>query len=1170
MPFLSNPGFLAVAFMEGSAAFILLVLYWLLAPDFPARFFRYWLGGWCVYTALEGLRILSLWRDGPYNPRFSFELSLVAAALFFAAVLECCGQGKRLKYLWPLGVMVASGIVALGILAKQPEWTRWAGSLAECALYLGAGLILWRTRSRHSGVGWMLLSGSFLLRGLHGLDRPAWTGQAFGLFSISFEGFFAIAMGISMVVLVLEASRARNEDLNEKLRRLALITAEATRSFRVDETLLEALHHLTGSLGASHGLVYLLDDPRDPSALVLRASVGFSESYRKQYARVPSSEAWVQRVLAQETPLVADRTERDAVVRRWMDLEKLTAIVQIRIPGEKTPLGLLGIGTTVPRTFEGDEEHFLVNVANLLGLTIRNVALFESAAISRRQWADTFDSIDDVILVHSPDGRVLRVNRALAGRLHVEPATLVGRKVWDVLRQGDTPWMLCPYCEGVGGKAEAIDPSFGGYFLASDSVYHDTEGGLLGTIHVLKDFTSRRLAENKFRNLFENTLEGVFTAAPDDRFVDFNNAFMRILGYDDRKELLEAEIASLYVDQADRLRLKRLLNEYGEVAGFQFQFRRRDGEIRTARESGFVTRDSAGAIVAYQGFLLDITELTQAERDVRQRNRELLALNGIAEDLSQSATLEGGLAGALVRVMELLGADVAALHFLDENGRALKPSVAMGYGSEDSRHAPPAEVSSAWLQQLRQTHATALSGSDPALPQGLRDIQRQEGIEASQVAVLWSKNRFMGTLLIGWRELREFSAAEGNLLGAVGNQIAATVDKSQLFDETREAYENLRRTQEQLLQSEKMAAVGQLISGVAHELNNPLTAILGYSQLLKSEEMTHPRGADYVEKLHKQAQRTQRIVESLLSFARQHKPERTAVDINEILEDTLVLREYDMKLNNIHVHRTFDSRLPLTSGDSHQLQQVFLNILNNAVDAVQEKGQSGEIWISTQQTEKLLRVEFTDSGAGVQNPTRIFDPFYTTKPVGKGTGLGLSICYGIVKEHGGEIQVRNSPPRGATFTVVLPIQPVARLPRAGETLRATASAVGKVLLVDDEEAVLHLEQEILQAHGVAVATARSPQEAIELLKRESVDAAVMDMKMPGEISTTALFGWIEENRPELAMRMIFTASDAAGAEAACMLQKSGCPLLPKPFHIEDFWNAVHKVLTADVSSLQRR
>ncbi len=1177
MPFVSNPGLLAVAFMEGSAAFILLVLYWLLAPDFPARFFRYWLGGWFLYTALEGLRILSLWRGGTDNPRFASELSLVAATLFFAAVLECSGQGKRLKYLWPLAVVLASGIVALGAVAKLPDVKQWTESLAECAFYLAGGWILWRSQSRHSGIGWKLLAGSLLLRGLHGMDRPAWTGEAFGLFSISFEGFFGIAIGISMVVLVLEAGRARTEDLNEKLRRLALITAEATRTFRVDETLEGALRHLTGSLGASHGLVYLLDDPQDPAALVLRASVGFSDSYRKEYARVPSSVGWVQKVLAQETPFVAGRTEKDVAVRRWMDLEKLAAIVLIRIPGEKTPLGLLGIGSRAPRTFESDEENFLVNVANLLGLTVRNVALFESAAASRRQWADTFDSIDDLILVHSPDGLVLRGNRALAARLHIEQDALVGRKVSDVLRQGDAPWRLCPYCEGVAGKTGAIDPSFGGYFLATDSAFHDSEGGGLGTIHVLKDFTSRRQAENKYRDLFENALEGVFTAAPEGRFVEFNNAFMRILGYEDREELLGVEIASLHVDRAERSRLMRLLNEYGEVAGFQFQVRRRDGEIRTARESGFVTRDAGGAIVAYQGFLLDITDVTRAERDVRQRNRELMALNGIAEDLSQSPTLEGGLTGALFKVTDLFGADVAALHFLDEHhGHVLKSSVAMGYESDYARHATPAEVSPAWLQQLRLTHATVLSGSDPSLPEGLREMQRHEGIVASQVVVLWAKDRFMGTLLAGWREPREFSTIELNLLAAVGNQIAATVDKSQMFNETREAYEDLRRTQEQLLQSEKMAAVGQLISGVAHELNNPLTAILGYSQLLKSEEMTHPRGADFVEKLEKQTQRTRHIVESLLSFARQHKPERTAVDINEILQDTLTLREYDMKLNNIRVHRALDLRLPLTTGDFHQLQQVFLNILNNAVDAVHEKGQSGEIWISTQQTQTHLCIEFTDNGSGVQNPNRIFDPFYTTKPVGKGTGLGLSICYGIVKEHGGEIQVRNSPPRGASFTVTLPIQPVSRLPHAGKTSRAAASATsapsaaGKVLLVDDEEAVLHIEQEILVTRGVLVVTARSAREAIEALERESVDVAVMDMKMPGELSTAALYAWIEQNRPELATRMIFTASDSTGAEAACMMRKSGCPLLAKPFPVEDFWNAVQKALTTELPSLPRR
>jgi two-component system NtrC family sensor kinase len=240
---------------------------------------------------------------------------------------------------------------------------------------------------------------------------------------------------------------------------------------------------------------------------------------------------------------------------------------------------------------------------------------------------------------------------------------------------------------------------------------------------------------------------------------------------------------------------------------------------------------------------------------------------------------------------------------------------------------------------------------------------------------------------------------------------------------------------------------------------------------------------------------------------------------------------------------------------------------------VHEKGQPGEIWISTEQTNTHLCIEFTDSGSGVQSPNRIFDPFYTTKPVGKGTGLGLSICYGIVKEHGGEIRVRNSPPHGATFTVALPIQPVSRLPHVGKTSRAVVSApraAGKVLLVDDEEAVLHLEREILVSRGVLVVTARTPREAINLLERESVDVAVMDMKMPGDLSTAALYAWIEQNRPQLATRMIFTASNSAAEEAAVIVRKSGCPLVAKPFAVEDFWNAVHTALTADIASLQKR
>jgi two-component system NtrC family sensor kinase len=494
----------------------------------------------------------------------------------------------------------------------------------------------------------------------------------------------------------------------------------------------------------------------------------------------------------------------------------------------------------------------------------------------------------------------------------------------------------------------------------------------------------------------------------------------------------------------------------------------------------------------------------------------------------------------------------------------LKRVASVGQRSHFARSFPPVEISTALLHQIRQARATLLAGVSLTLPGVFRDVQKQEGIQVSQVVVLWAKDRILGALSIECRSRRDFSTAELNLLAAVGNQVATTIDKSLLLEETREAYETLRRTQEQLLQSEKMAAVGQLISGVAHELNNPLTAILGYSQLLKSEEHVTSRGADYLEKLYKQAQRTHHIVQNLLSFARQHKPERTPVQLNQILDDTLILREYDMKLHSIQIHREFDSQLPLTGGDFNQLQQVFLNILNNAVDAIQEKGGKGEIWIRTEVVGNRLRVEFTDNGTGVQYPHRVFDPFYTTKAVGKGTGLGLSICYGIVKEHGGEIQVRNSPPRGATFSIELPILAVAAAPRAEQPSRSRTATSGKVLLVDDEEAVLHIEQEILLARGIEVATARDAHEAINFLKKKTVDAVVTDMTMPGEVSAEDLLHWIMSHRPELAARVMFTVSSARANHGSEFIHKSGCPVMQKPFAIEDFWNAVQHVLSSGI------
>ena len=269
------------------------------------------------------------------------------------------------------------------------------------------------------------------------------------------------------------------------------------------------------------------------------------------------------------------------------------------------------------------------------------------------------------------------------------------------------------------------------------------------------------------------------------------------------------------------------------------------------------------------------------------------------------------------------------------------------------------------------------------------------------------------------KEDRHYTSNDENLLVAISRQLATTIEKVQLYEETCRAYEDLRQTQEQLLQSEKMSAVGQLISGVAHELNNPLTAILGYAQLL---ENAGPRRAssDYVAKLYKQAQRTHRVVQNLLSFARQRKPQKQTVDLRSVLDETIALREYDMKVNNIALDREIPEDVPSVIADPHQLEQVFLNIINNALDAMIEGSGSGVLKITIAKKEAFVCVEFADSGPGIKGSNRIFDPFYTTKSIGKGTGLGLSICYGIVKEHNGDIVARNREEGGAALEVRLP------------------------------------------------------------------------------------------------------------------------------------------------------
>jgi len=1171
----SSQGQLSVAFFQVSAFVILLVLYLILYKDVKARFLRLWIAGWALLTCGAITRLVEQFQESRIDSVIVQVTYFLAVSFMLAAVLEHLRPDRTLKGLWLWMVFGALVVGAMSLRSADDLFIwRWAPVLLTSGTTIAAGLALWRAHTQLKGHGISLMASALLLAGLHHLDRPFWSAQQFYSLRMAFGSLLQVALGIGMVMVILEASHSRVEELNDKLRRLTLITAASTQTLSVDEVLKVVLENVVESLGATHGVARLLTGEGEAAELTLRAVVGLDEDYKRRFARIPADEPWSRAVLQRNVPWVCHLQEdAPAELRERMESEEISTMLYVRLPGKDAPMGVLGIASASRRRFQPDEIDFLVNVANLVGLTIQNLRLFETAAAAERQWSYTFDSIEDPIFVHDVHGRVIRANQALASRLGKSPEKLYGRVVTEILRREESPWSMCPYCEGMAGKGDTPDPGLGGFLLVSNSDFHDPSGHRLGVVHVLKDITDRQQAEEKYRRLIANMQEGVFISSPDGHFVDFNEAFQRMLGYESREELLAVrDIATImYANPMDRVRLQKLLKEHGSVNDFEFQMRRRDGEVVTLLESSVVTRDTAGKIEAFQGFVLDITERKNAEQEIRRRNRELMILNSIGQTLNQPIALEDLLGRALHQVVELFGADAGSIFLMNEDSLTLKRVAASGLRSAYSAKFPDTDLPVDFVQHIRAVHATVLSAAGLPLPGVFRDFQQKEGLEVLHFVLLWSKDSPLGCLLLGNRKGRDFSNVEMNLLISVSNQIAATIEKILLLDETRQAYDHLRLTQEQLLQSEKMAAVGQLISGVAHELNNPLTAILGYSQLLSSTKYVNAQGADYVEKLYKQARRTHRIVNNLLSFARQQKPERLPVRINQVIEDTLALREYDLRINNIHIHRDLEKNLPLTGADANQLQQVFLNILNNAVDAILERSDRGDIWVRTSQGDRRIVAEFVDSGPGMQDTHRVFDPFYTTKPVGKGTGLGLSICYGIISEHGGEISVKNSAGQGAAVRVSLPVLPVVNSGIESDFIRAAeASVVGKVLLVDDEESVLELEREILQSRRMTVLTARSCKEAIEILQGESVDMVVTDLMVPGEITGRALHQWIREHRPLLASRVIFTMSDANHQESREFFESCGCPNIQKPFEVDAFWRTVQRSLLLPESAIIKR
>ena len=381
--------------------------------------------------------------------------------------------------------------------------------------------------------------------------------------------------------------------------------------------------------------------------------------------------------------------------------------------------------------------------------------------------------------------------------------------------------------------------------------------------------------------------------------------------------------------------------------------------------------------------------------------------------------------------------------------------------------------------------------------------------------------------------------------------------------ERKQAEEERRQLEQKAHLASRLASVGEMASGIAHEINNPLTGVIGYAQLLTGREDVPTDIKKDLATINDGAQRVADIVKRLLAFARKQKLERDYVSINDIITTTLTLRTYEMETSNIKLTTYLDPELPVTIADGGQLQQMFLNLIINAETEMKLAHGKGNLSIKTEKVDNTIRISFKDDGPGIakENLDKIFDPFFTTREVGEGTGLGLSVCHGIIAGHGGRIYAESKLGKGATFIVELPVVTMAEQLKLAEPDAEEAQRVAgvKILVMDDEPTILSFVSRALTDEGYKVETVDNATEALEKIKSQRYNLILLDIKLPG-MSGIELYRRIQKIARSLTKRVVFITGDVIGARTTAFLSQTKAPHIAKPFDATQLKKEINRML----------
>jgi signal transduction histidine kinase/CheY-like chemotaxis protein len=585
----------------------------------------------------------------------------------------------------------------------------------------------------------------------------------------------------------------------------------------------------------------------------------------------------------------------------------------------------------------------------------------------------------------------------------------------------------------------------------------------------------------------------------------------------------------------------------GRLTGILLLGEKLSGEIFDARELELL------AVLAQQA-AVGLHNARLYERAERERRRTE-ALYVLARRLASVPGTDETLQLVVHEAARLLDADFAALRLVEGEELVLRVATEPALSA---LHRPRLRVGESLTGRVvadNEPLAVTDVAADERYDASHRQIARALGVRAFLgVPVRAAESAPLGVLYVYSRRRRRFDPDDVSLLSALADQTAVTLTQSRLSAERRQAEEALR-------QSEKLATMGQLLAGVAHELNNPLTVILGFAGLLA------PRlaGTDLEgpsRQITAAAERCARIVGNFLALARKRSLERKRVALNEVVAGAVELLGYPLKVDAITVEMDLEADLPVLWADPHQLQQVLVNLLTNAHHALRQSPVR-RLTVSTRHDAagRRLLLQVADTGPGIppEVQARIFEPFFTTKPVGEGTGLGLSLCQSIVESHGGAIRVASTPGAGTVFTVELPVESAGHAAASPPNGPPPVPPGRRVLVVDDEPGVVEALENLLRADGHRAETAADGRAALRMLERAAYDMVISDVRMPG-LDGPALYGEVVRRRPHDPPAFVFMTGDLLGADTREFLERSGLPCLRKPFTLDDVRRALHLAL----------